>query len=89
MIGLYRIVQELLANATKHSNATEVKLRLSTQSDEVNLSYEDNGVGIDPSQKPDQFNSMGIGGMKERVRSMNGKIQFDSSESGGWLFIYR
>ncbi|MHA2853900.1 sensor histidine kinase [Paenibacillus lautus] len=87
LIGLYRIVQELLANATKHSNATEVKLRLSTQSDEVNLSYEDNGVGIDPSQKPDQFNSMGIGGMKERVRSMNGKIQFDSSESGG-LAVY-
>ncbi|PJN50520.1 Sensor histidine kinase ComP [Paenibacillus sp. GM2FR] len=87
LIGLYRIVQELLANATKHSNATEVKLRLSTQSDEVNLSYEDNGIGIDPSQQSDQFNSMGIGGMKERVRSMNGKIQFDSSDSGG-LAVY-
>lgn len=87
LIGLYRIVQELLANATKHSNATEVRLRLSTQSDEVNLSYEDNGIGIDPSQQSDQFNSMGIGGMKERVRSMNGKIQFDSSDSGG-LAVY-
>ncbi|OME92962.1 histidine kinase [Paenibacillus lautus] len=83
LIGLYRIVQELLANATKHSNATEVKLRLSTHCDEVNLSYEDNGIGIDLNQKPDQFNHMGIGGMKERVRSMNGKIQFDSSKSGG------
>lgn len=87
LIGLYRIVQELLANATKHSNATEVKLTLSTQSDEVSLSYEDNGIGIDRTQKPNQFNNMGIGGMKERVRSMNGKIQFESSDSGG-LAVY-
>jgi len=87
LIGLYRIVQELLANATKHSNATEVKLTLSTQSDVVNLSYEDNGVGIDLSRKPDPFNNMGIGGMRERVRGMNGKIQFNSTNNGG-LAVY-
>ncbi|GAB6929222.1 hypothetical protein JCM10914A_32050 [Paenibacillus sp. JCM 10914] len=87
LIGLYRIVQELLNNATKHSNATEVKLTLSTQSDEVKLRYQDNGIGMDIDRKPDQFNTMGIGGMKERVRSMNGKIQFESSDSGG-LAVY-
>ncbi|MGG3283117.1 PAS domain S-box protein [Paenibacillus solani] len=87
LIGLYRIVQELLANATKHSNATEVKLTLSTHSDVVNLNYEDNGVGIDLSQKPDPFNNMGICGMRERVRGMNGKIQFDSTDNGG-LAVY-
>ncbi|HAG00261.1 sensor histidine kinase [Paenibacillus lactis] len=90
LIGLYRIVQELLANATKHSNATEVKLGLSTRSGQVILNYEDNGIGMeleDLEKQRDQFSSMGIHGMKERVRCMNGTIAF-ASAAGGGLAVY-
>jgi len=89
LIGLYRIVQELLSNATKHSNATEVKLSLSTRLGKVILNYEDNGIGMGPEEleklekQRDHFSSMGIRGMKERVRCMNGTIAFGSAASGG------
>lgn len=83
-------MQELLANATKHSNATEVKLGLSTRSGQVILNYEDNGIGMeleDLEKQRDQFSSMGIHGMKERVRCMNGTIAF-ASAAGGGLAVY-
>jgi two-component system sensor histidine kinase ComP len=83
LIGVYRIVQELLANAGKHSNSTRVHVKLSSQPDKILLSYEDNGIGMDLSRMEDSINSMGVYGMKERVRSMNGRIDFQSTPNHG------
>lgn len=87
LIALYRIVQEMLANAAKHSSATEVHIGLSSKPCGVQLQYRDNGVGMKLEATEDSFNSMGIYGMKERVRSLNGTIEFQSPESGG-MAIY-
>ncbi|HEY2493270.1 MAG TPA: PAS domain S-box protein [Paenibacillus sp.] len=87
LIGLYRIVQELLANAAKHSSATEVRIILSSQGDRVRLEYEDNGIGMELTGTENSPTSMGIYGMRERVRSMDGTIQFLSSKNKG-LAIY-
>ncbi|MEK4513346.1 PAS domain S-box protein [Paenibacillus anaericanus] len=89
IIGLYRIVQELLANATKHSSATKVHILLYSQGDRIRLEYEDNGVGMDLTrmEESDSLTSMGMNGMKERVRSMDGTIQLLSPENQG-LSIY-
>ncbi|MEC0247959.1 PAS domain S-box protein [Paenibacillus chitinolyticus] len=83
LIGLYRIVQELLANATKHSNAAKVQFKLSAHSDRIHLSYEDNGIGMNVSGMVESFNSMGVYGIKERVRSMDGDVEFYSSPNSG------
>ncbi|QJD85520.1 PAS domain S-box protein [Cohnella herbarum] len=83
LIGLYRVVQEMLANATKHSFATEVRIELSSQLDRVHLRYEDNGIGMDYRKVKDSYQSIGIYGMKERVRSMGGIIDFDSTMNNG------
>lgn len=83
LIGLYRIVQELLANASKHSGATEVHISLSGCSCCIQLHYEDNGIGMELKATEDSFNSMGIYGMKERVRSLNGSIEFRSPDQCG------
>jgi signal transduction histidine kinase len=82
-IGIYRIVQELLANATKHSHAKRVHFNLSSHFDSIRMSYLDDGVGIDYSGIQDTFTHMGVYGIKERVRSMDGKIEFDSSPNHG------
>lgn len=89
LIGLYRIVQELLANATKHSNATKVHIQLYSQGDRIRLEYEDNGIGMDltRTEESHSLTSMGMSGMKERVRSMDGTIQWCSPENQG-LSIY-
>ncbi|WP_419879138.1 PAS domain-containing sensor histidine kinase [Brevibacillus centrosporus] len=83
LIGLYRIVQELLANATKHSNATSVGITLFSHPDRILLIYEDNGIGMQISEIENSFKSMGVYGMKERVRSLDGEIEFHSSANIG------
>ncbi|WP_169306602.1 PAS domain S-box protein [Cohnella pontilimi] len=87
VIGLYRIVQELLSNATKHSSATEVRISLMSHSDCIELNYEDNGVGMQISRSEGTFKSMGVYSMKERVRSLGGKMEMHSSPKHG-LKVY-
>lgn len=87
LIGLYRIVQELLANASKHSSATRVRIALSDEGEGVRMEYQDNGIGMDVAVTKDSLKSMGIYSMKERIRSMDGTIQFRSSENNG-LAVY-
>ncbi|WP_340004217.1 PAS domain S-box protein [Paenibacillus sp. FSL K6-0276] len=82
LIGLYRIVQELLANAAKHSFATEVYITLASEGKQIHLNYEDNGIGMSLLGE-NSLESMGIYGMKERVRSMDGTIAFHSPEKKG------
>lgn len=83
LLGLYRIVQELLANATKHSNAAEVHVTLVSNPDQIELVYRDNGIGMDVKGIEDSFNSMGVYGVKERVRSLDGKVEFHSLPNNG------
>ncbi|PYI56562.1 PAS domain-containing sensor histidine kinase [Paenibacillus flagellatus] len=87
LTGLYRIVQELLANATKHSKATRVAITLHSHPDRIQLTYEDNGVGANLDEADHSFRSMGVFGMKERVRSMDGTMEWHSSPNEG-LSIY-
>ncbi|WP_419871670.1 PAS domain S-box protein [Candidatus Pristimantibacillus sp. PTI5] len=87
LIGLYRIVQELLANATKHSNAWKVHITLFSLDNFIQLSYIDNGIGMDVSGIEDSFNRMGVYGMKERVRSLEGRIEFNSSPNEGLAIL--
>jgi signal transduction histidine kinase len=44
---IYRIVQELLANALKYAEASEVLIQLSFQENHIHLTVEDNGKGFD------------------------------------------
>ncbi|MFC3799376.1 PAS domain S-box protein [Cohnella sp. GCM10012308] len=83
MLGIYRVVQELLANASKHSQATRVKISLAASAGLIHLFYEDNGVGMDIEKAGSAFASMGVYGMKERVHSMSGQIVFCSAPDDG------
>lgn len=75
---IYRVVQELMNNAMKHSQASIVRLSLKKMNNQLVLSYSDNGIGIDTTKLNDSFKTMGISGMKERVRSLGGSITIDS-----------
>lgn len=81
-IALFRIVQELLSNATKHSNAKTVSLRLAQVQNAIVLEYQDDGVGFPIDHfKKDYANFNGLVNMQERVKSLSGSIQF-FSENG-------
>ncbi|WP_047152349.1 ATP-binding protein [Aneurinibacillus tyrosinisolvens] len=80
---IYRIVQELLTNAAKHSKATEINIILSSWADAIYLNYQDNGVGMDVENIRSSFQHIGLSGIKERVRSLEGDISFHSSPDQG------
>jgi two-component system, NarL family, sensor histidine kinase ComP len=82
-LGIYRIVQELLSNAAKHSNADKVLISLTSQPDGISLTYTDNGIGLEAELISDSYESMGIYGMRERIRSLEGRIEFQSAPNEG------
>ena len=75
---IYRVFQELLNNALKHSYATSVEIHLKEMSDGFEIIYIDNGVGCE-LQEVMQSDSMGITGMKERVKAFNGQFYINTS----------
>lgn len=69
----YLILQELMTNMKKHSQADKVFLKFTKEKSEINISYTDNGVGI-KNHSPKN----GLQNMENRINSINGKINFDT-----------
>ena len=66
-VELYRIAQEALNNALKHTAASEVTVRMCVDCGEIVLEVVDNGRGFDP-QKARRSGGMGLVSMEERGR---------------------
>jgi len=81
-IALYRIVQESVTNAVRHSKATKIELTVERTPDGVRLSVLDNGVGI-PDLDGARKSSHGIVGMTHRMRAINGRLDISSREGEG------
>lgn len=84
ILGMYRIVQELLNNASKHSKANKITMSLISRADHVHFSYSDDGVGMDLSAFEGSFQHMGIAGIEKRVLSLEGKVEFQSAPQQGF-----
>lgn len=78
---LYRIVQELLQNAIKHSEASEVRIQfLLDYENTITLTYEDNGKGFD--YQNEKRDGIGLINIENRVTLINGKLNFDTKPGG-------
>jgi signal transduction histidine kinase len=80
--NLYRIVEEALNNVRLHSGAAEVDVTLVGNSDDVILTVEDNGRGVQWSDG-DRRQGMGVMGMRERAVLLGGELDIISNGSGG------
>jgi len=78
-VGVYRVVQEALANATRHASAQHVSIRLDVQDDAIRADVDDDGGGFDPNAPADGF---GLIGMRERVALLRGALEISSSAAG-------
>jgi signal transduction histidine kinase len=81
---LYRILQESLTNIARHSGASEADVNLYVLTNKIELIIKDDGVGIEKN-KVNSIKSMGVAGIKERVKSVNGKITIISVHGSGTL----
>jgi len=86
-LSIYRIVQELMANCRKHSNANKVLLMLISIKDKIVIHYEDDGIGADPNQLFEKEKSMGLSGMKERIHALNGSMDIQTEIDKGFKVI--
>jgi PAS domain-containing protein len=82
---LYRVTQEALNNAEKHSGSTAVEIRLAIVARrQISLSVSDDGRGIGDDDRR-KFGSHGILGMSERLRAQGGTLRIESLSAGGTL----
>jgi len=81
-VMLFRAIQELLGNAARHSQATQVKVLLDVGDDRVRVSVEDNGKGFDP-ENVQQGTSLGLKLIRERAEMLGGNFELDSAVGRG------
>jgi PAS domain S-box-containing protein len=77
---IYRVIQELLNNATQHSGSPRVTLQVTVGSSDVELIVQDFGCGFDPTQPTEGF---GLTGIRERVQLAGGHYDLQSSPGEG------
>ncbi|HEX4332226.1 MAG TPA: response regulator [Usitatibacter sp.] len=82
----YRICQEALSNAVRHSNAQRVILELQAASGTVNVHVGDDGRGFDAELRRRSHNtapSLGLTSMEERARHAGGRLEIESTPGVG------
>jgi signal transduction histidine kinase len=79
---LYRVAQEALQNVIKHSGASSATVQLKKAGNEIQMTIGDDGKGFDCAIEPGP-ESLGMVGMRERVRLVNGEIEWDSTPGKG------
>ncbi len=79
---LYRIIQELLQNAIKHSNAKQILIQfIVNKENNLTVMYEDDGIGFDYKKS---YNRKGLGliNIENRIKLMGASIIYDTKEKG-------
>lgn len=82
--AVYQVIQELVTNTLKHANAFEIRLEITVSEDEMNVIFEDNGNGFDPSQ---ERVGIGLNSIQLRVEKYQGIFTVDSKHDRGSTFI--
>ena len=81
-LSLFRVLQEAVHNASKHSGVERVRVRLTEQANEVHLAVSDSGKGFNVEEAL-QGKGLGLASMRERVRLLNGRFIIESKPKGG------
>ncbi|WP_211234313.1 ATP-binding protein [Paenibacillus taiwanensis] len=82
--AVYRIMQELLRNTEKHAKANKVVIDIEEDDTHIYLAYKDDGVGMNLDNLQSSFSHMGLSGIRERVISLEGEIEFHAEEGRGF-----
>jgi len=78
--NLFRVAQECITNALKHSGADRIEVTVEFDPTSVQLSVRDNGRGFEPGRASSGY---GLTGMRERVAQMRGELAVRNAAGGG------
>lgn len=83
-VVIFRIVQEAFNNVAKHAHATQVRIYLKANANQVTLSVKDNGRGFSSNQENGATtNGYGLYSIRERARLSGGLVRIDSMAGSG------
>ena len=80
-IELYRILQELMVNMSKHSEASLVAITFQNTKNHYAINYSDNGIGLNMEKLT--FKN-GLANVETRIKSLNGTVTFDTALNNGF-----
>lgn len=81
-LHIFRIVQELMNNSIKHSEAKQIELHLSSNENNVYLQYNDDGKGFRAEQVKNA-KGLGMSGIENRSLILEGTVEVNSSPGNG------
>jgi len=87
-LSLFRVLQEALRNATKHSRVKNFEVRLWGSSDEIHLTVKDSGTGFD-REAAMKSTGLGLTSMQERLRLVGGALSIESQPQRGTTIYAR
>src|SRR5262249_43721596 len=79
---LFRVLQEALQNAVKHSNVRHYQVRMGCSENQLHLTISDRGTGFDTGAAVNK-GGLGLISMRERVRLVNGSFVIESKPMAG------
>ena len=82
-VMLFKAVKELLVNITKHSQASNIIVKMKSHEDNILIDVDDNGKGFDISQINIQNKGFGLFSIKERLQFMGGHLTITSAPGKG------
>lgn len=80
---MYRLIKELTTNAFKHSHGSQIWIKLTQHMEQVELTVEDDGVGLDPTEYKHNSAHKGLYSIQDQIALLEGKMSFDMRKPHG------
>jgi signal transduction histidine kinase len=83
-VNLFRVVQEIVNNAVKYADASEIGIDLQYIDDMITVRIADNGRGFDYETEKEK--SFGLKNIESRMKAMNGRVHLDTEKGKGTVY---
>lgn len=87
-INIYRIVQEIVHNTLKHSEASQLMLRMYIKNDKLVLISADDGLGFHFEKKINEGKGLGLLSLQSRIEILNAKFDYQSEPGHGTQYVF-
>lgn len=81
-IAIYRIIQELVINAMKHSGGSEISVQVVSEEESLSVTVQDNGKGMNTTS-PEKISEKGLANIRSQVTSFGGHFDLSSEYGKG------